>query len=268
MIVKPVDGFASINVAKVTHEQELLAAVRGIFSCASYGQNVAARRVALLEEYYSGELVSAEVVSVKGAHRVLGITDRQVSSDHYVELGGTFPAEKTGMREIERFVQKVLDAIEYDFGMSHIEIMLTDHGPRLVEVNPRIAGGPVPEMMSAVFGVSVLVEMAKLHLGVPAFSLPEPQSFASIAHIVSQAEGTLVDIGVPDEVLNDSRFVKYQRMIPNGALIRAPRTNIDRLAYLIARDADESVSKRLASDWRKRVAVEVSVASYGQSPSQ
>ena len=43
--------------------------------------------------------------------------------------------------EATEFAVAALAAIGFDHGLAHVELMMTESGPRLIEVNPRLAGG-------------------------------------------------------------------------------------------------------------------------------
>ena len=61
-------------------------------------------------------------------------------------------------------MRAVVDAIGFNLGMAHVEIILTGEGRQLVEINPRPMGGDLPRLFEAVTGRSVYDDLLHLHL--------------------------------------------------------------------------------------------------------
>ena len=49
-----------------------------------------------------------------------------------------------------------LDAVGFDFGPAHTEVRLTPAGPVVVEINPRLAGGMIPELVAHALGINLV----------------------------------------------------------------------------------------------------------------
>jgi hypothetical protein len=82
-------------------------------------------------------------VSVGGVHRVMEIirvTKAFVDgSPVYDHADVVFPSDED-YAEVAEYSRRALDAVEMRWGPSHLEVMLTSDGPRLVEVNARLVG--------------------------------------------------------------------------------------------------------------------------------
>ncbi|MCH9626613.1 MAG: hypothetical protein S4CHLAM2_02390 [Chlamydiales bacterium] len=68
-----------------------------------------------------------------------------------------------------QYIQKVLTALDFKNGFSHSEIFITDQGPKLVEINPRVAGlgGLITEMAEQSLGMPITQIMLNHLNGVP-----------------------------------------------------------------------------------------------------
>jgi hypothetical protein len=95
----------------------------------------------------------------------------------------------------------VLDAVGFDWGAAHIELMVTADGPRLIELNPHLFGAKIPRMVGQALGRSVHAELIALHAGEPATAgaAPAPGRVAVLRWIVADRPGVLEAIDLPPQ---------------------------------------------------------------------
>ncbi|MFI5528774.1 ATP-grasp domain-containing protein [Kitasatospora sp. NPDC051853] len=101
------------------------------------------------EPYFTGSLYSAETITWGGRTRLLGISSRLLSPlPHFREDGEAFPVALPPALEGElaSWISSVLGGIGYQ-GFGHTEFILTADGPEVVEVNPRLGGGRLGELI-------------------------------------------------------------------------------------------------------------------------
>ncbi|WP_031102869.1 ATP-grasp domain-containing protein [Streptomyces sp. NRRL S-146] len=121
------------------------------------------------EAFLAGPLYSAETLSWDGATRLLGVLSRQTSRQPAVrEEAAAFPVAlpQAESRAIERWVGDVLHAAGHHRGFAHVEFILTAEGPELVEINRRIGGALVGEVLCCSLGTNVYTAMMEEALGV------------------------------------------------------------------------------------------------------
>lgn len=138
-VVKPIGGSGKNGVSFANSEQEFKDAI-------SYSVN-SMDMPTLVEEYARGREVSVESISYKGRHYVLQITDKISSgAPHFVELAHHQPSSLSIdiKDKIRRVVPRILDAVGYVSGASHIELKITNEGKiYLIEINPRGGGDEI-----------------------------------------------------------------------------------------------------------------------------
>ena len=108
----------------------------------------------------------------------------------------------------------------------------------LVEVNPRLAGGNIPLLVTAATGVNLIRCSLEASVGMPVDLKPTLRRAAAIAFLFAREEGELRGIAGLDE----------SRRLPGVRLVRAyPRRSStirlkndfrDRIAYVIAEHAE------------------------------
>lgn len=122
----------------------------------------------LVEELSVGPLVSAEIVVAQGTTHLLGITDRTMSGlPRFRELMMRFPAILRPADEItvHEMCRTMVETLDFGPGAAHVEFVLSQSGPQVIEFNARMGGGNLSRMMSYALGFPVYDAVIAAHLG-------------------------------------------------------------------------------------------------------
>lgn len=121
------------------------------------------------EEYMSGPEVSVETISIDGVCHVIQITDKLTTgAPHYVEMGHSQPTRHSidvadKIAEVARMANK---AIGIKNGPSHTEIIVTNEGPKVVELGARLGGDNITtHLVPLSTGVNMVECCIKIALG-------------------------------------------------------------------------------------------------------
>jgi len=238
VLIKPADGYGSQSIVLLRDQTDLDPLVSPLDellpSRADYGLGVHANDRLLVERYMPGRFVGCDTLSVNGEHRLLGVHDKLMfEPPSFAMRGSTFAAGHAHLDAIRRHAFEVLDAVGFDHGAAHIEMMLTADGPRLVEINPRLVGAKLPRLLDMVRGGSVHADLIALHAGAP---LPAAHTtgdaVAALRWIVTDRAGILADVTLPPA--HDGRIRCVEILKSPGDAVRPPLENVDRIGYVMA----------------------------------
>ncbi|HDZ2946937.1 TPA: ATP-grasp domain-containing protein, partial [Klebsiella pneumoniae] len=112
----------------------------------------------LVEKYLTGPLVSVEIGRIGNSYYPFMVTSRiRCASDNVIELGSVMPSSLNDKEEQECFKLAIsaLDKIGLDNGIFHIEMIYTNSGPAIVEVNGRLGGRTIPVLYELATGNSM-----------------------------------------------------------------------------------------------------------------
>lgn len=242
-VVKPVADSGSVGVRRVDDRDALLAHYRAL---AARTVNERGQRLSgevLIESLLVGPEFSIETLTLGGATRIIGITQKRLSAPpHFVELGHEFPAELDAQTRaaIATAVQDGLSAMGVDFGPAHTELRVTPDGPVIVEINPRLAGGMIPELVRQATGIDLLrAVLAMARGGEPELTATRDE-VAGIRFFTAPSAGVLREVRGLDEVRGwpGVREARIDRR--PGAVVRAPEAATDRLGHVIASGPDRA----------------------------
>ncbi|MEU8627275.1 ATP-grasp domain-containing protein [Streptomyces sp. NPDC048669] len=246
-VVKPSDGTASLHVLLLRDDQELTDYLADLAKVDDYGRGVTRIPEIVVEEFIEGELVSVEACVLQGGEIVnLGITDRNLSGfPYFIEMGLTYFRGHPLEAELFTMNEKVLKGLGVDFGFIHAEYFLAADGPVLCEVNGRLTGGIVPQLMELSSGVNPYLEVIRQALGERP-ELPFPGEVIAGGHwFGSPVDGEIVSIGF-DRLKGTPGFeeaLAYAK--PGRTVSRLSKSNFDWLGHLIytGKDRDEAAGR-------------------------
>ncbi|MGX9087449.1 ATP-grasp domain-containing protein, partial [Mesorhizobium sp. 98Argb] len=117
----------------------------------------------LVEEFSQGPQYNLEIMG----NEVIGIAAADYGPPNFVCRGHVYPARLTD-NEYKRIADvslSCLPALGLGWGPTNIELRWTKLGPVVIEVNPRLAGSPVADMVQLAYGVDLVTEHIKLVIG-------------------------------------------------------------------------------------------------------
>lgn len=135
-IIKPTDNAGSRGVVLVNKYSELDNAY-------IYSKEQSRSGAVIVEEYLTGREVSVEIIVLSGEIYVLQVTDKiTTGAPHFVEMGHTQPSRlgDDNVEKIKDLAIRAVKAIGISDGPAHVEIMLTEKGPKLIEMGARMGG--------------------------------------------------------------------------------------------------------------------------------
>ncbi len=236
-VVKPMTESASIGVTLCRTQDEVLAAYRDIGSSPTDFRGQPRRPGALVEEYLLGFEVSVESVLVDGERRVLGVTDKALGAHPYfVEMGDTFPSMLSApvREQCTELACRALEAVGHDFGAAHVEVKVTAKGPHIVEVNGRMPGAEITQLIREATGIHLQREVVRLHTGQTADLTATRDQAAASRYLAARTSGVLTGIGGSDLALRVPGVVDVDLEAGPGDRVRPAENNLDLLGYVVA----------------------------------
>jgi biotin carboxylase len=159
--------------------------------------------------------------------------------------------------EIINFVRHLLETIRYDFGPCHTELVLTPRGPYLVEINPRLAGGVVPQLIYQATGVEPIRETIRMFVGEKPDLTPKWRKGASVYHFTAPMTGKLYKLKNV-ELIEGCRFVeKLQWKVKIGDQVQYPTSNDDWLGDVMVVADNATDASRMVDQLLNQIVVEV-----------
>uniref|UniRef100_A0A7R9Z3D5 ATP-grasp domain-containing protein n=1 Tax=Chlamydomonas euryale TaxID=1486919 RepID=A0A7R9Z3D5_9CHLO len=238
-VIKPVAGAASIGVIRVNDLEHLKAAYARVMSDMSKARIVAGalvegveggeagnaggwiKTVLMLEEYLDGDEVDCDLIFDGGQPRYGAITDNWPTVEPYFnETGSNCPSILPREKQIELAELSVrsVQALGFTLGVFHVECKYTSRGPRLIEVNCRMGGGPVRDTNLLVWGVDLVEEHLMACAGIPVRPPVAKRPLKQMAEFTMNAmvSGILQNTDFLDALANRDDFLYARPLVKPG----------------------------------------------------
>jgi biotin carboxylase len=189
VVLKPAAFAASVGVIHIDRPEDLPAG----FAFATAGASQARESTSVLvEEYLIGPEVSVETVTVAGTTIPVALTRKSLGNlPYFEETGHAVAAGDPLLAEAGPVAVAAVQALGVRQGVCHTEIRLTDRGPRVVEVNARIAGDVIGDLVYLATGIELARVAADIACGRAPDLAPTRHQAAAVRIRYPQTSGTV-----------------------------------------------------------------------------
>ncbi|WP_073912536.1 ATP-grasp domain-containing protein [Streptomyces sp. CB00455] len=190
----------------------------------------------LVEEYLEGPELGVASLSRAGRHHILGWTRRRAGPG-LTATGHDLPValSPATAQDVRALVRDVLDLAGHHDGPSHTEVVLTAHGPRLIEAHARPGAEEIGRLLRTALGTDVLALALAAGLGLPGPARHPRTAHAGLRYVDfppgCRLDGVHPGLAAARAVPG---VVRVQLQIPPGATVRRAPTGALHHAYVLA----------------------------------
>ncbi|MEV8526060.1 ATP-grasp domain-containing protein [Streptomyces sp. NPDC052000] len=199
----------------------------------------------LLQEFASGTEFVVDTYSVNGELGLVAVV--QYSKSTRGNRIGVYDAEDYLLPEdplvgvLESYTRQVARAVGIRTGCTHTEIMMTDQGPRLIEIAARLDGGCGQQAARLATGDCQIDRAVRHHLDsvfVPGYEIVRP---TRVAWLSAANSGTMRNAEVLDGVRELASFQKLGCRYPNGSRVPMTEDLFTTLGWVLLSAPDQNV---------------------------
>ncbi|MER5962838.1 ATP-grasp domain-containing protein [Streptomyces sp. NPDC002057] len=248
VVVKPVQGSGSLGVRLCRDRDEVAEHAGSLLAATVNERGLTTPGVVLVEQYLTGREFSVEVF---GEDVVTTVAKHVGAPPVFVETGHDVPAVLPAERSASLVDSAVhaVKALGLGWGAAHVELRLDGDVARVIEVNPRLAGGMIPELVRRALGVDLVGAQVRAALGAPVdlTGTPDAVGAASIRFLTAGDDSVLTHVvtaesaarAVPGVV--DASFYR-----PAGTPVAPAEDFRGRVGHVIAAGTDPGETAEVA----------------------
>lgn len=252
-ISKPVDNAGSRGVMLINSKEELENAL-------CYSSSNGRKGEIIIEEYLQGNEVSVEVVVLDGEVHILQVTDKLTTgAPHFVEMGHSQPSRlgNSNVNAIKDLAVRAVKSVGIDNGPAHVEIMLTEQGPKMIELGARMGGDCITTHLVP---LSTGIDMVKLTIQI---ALGDKPKFArkcekgSAIRFFKEKNGIIHQISGIEEGQKCAGICEITFVKKVGDYVGKIGSSVDRIGYVIAQDEDAKKAVQCCEQAIEKIRIEV-----------
>ena len=255
-IVKPADNSGSRGIYLVNDPTDTAQTEAAYAHCRPHSRS----GDVVVEEYMRGPEVSVETLTVDGVCHVIQITDKLTTgAPHFVEMGHSQPTHHPDniaerIREVTIAANR---AIGITNGPSHTEIIVTEEGPKIVELGARLGGDCITtHLVPLSTGVDMVECCIRIALGERPDISPKFQKGSAIRYF-PQTAGTVRAIDGIDDAERIDGVQQVSIVHGIGETVTAITNSASRLGFVIAQSADAPSAIAVCDNALARIRVDI-----------
>ncbi|QDL68853.1 ATP-grasp domain-containing protein [Streptomyces malaysiensis subsp. malaysiensis] len=247
VVLKPVLGSGSVGVRLCRDREETRRWAEELLSRSTdeRGNPVPAR--ILVQEAVEGPEFSVETFD----NAVVTAVAKHIGPrPYFVETGHEVPAPvpDATAAALADTALRALAALGLGWGAAHTELRMSAHGPVVIEVNPRLAGGMIPVAVRAALGVDLVDAVIARAAGQSRTPARPGRLHAAVRFLRNEREGRVTDIGGVEAARAAPGVVAVAIGTAPGRTVRVTNTFQDRLGCVVATGTDgEQAGDRAAA---------------------
>lgn len=252
VIVKPSDGGGSVGVRRAVSLDEVRAQAEALLV-----EHAGNQTEILVEQEIRGPEYSVEIFN----GHVIGITEKHLGPEpFFIEVGHDFPAVLAPAEEqlLATAAQQAVQALGLTWGPIHAELRLGKDGPGLMEVNPRLAGDFIPELVRHATGIDLITSTIQLASGQhPAPGL-STHGYAAIRFFLPPRSGRLAGIDGFEQLRTLPTLVDLQTYRSVGEQVILHGDFKDRVGHVMITAATREPARTACEQMMRQVRVRMS----------
>jgi S-sulfo-L-cysteine synthase (3-phospho-L-serine-dependent) len=243
VVVKPVQGSGSSGVKLCRTPDEVADHAQKLLQIRQNERGLPIPSQILVEALVEGAEYSVETFNKS----VIGITQKHLGDPPYfVEIGHDFPAILSSSQQeaITRAALSSLDALNLGWGAAHIEIRLTPEEPKIIEVNPRLAGGFIPELVRLASGIDLIAETIRQVVGIKPQLNQIAHCYTSLRFVLPPLDGRLVRVEGLEAAKQIPGIVEVEMYSQSGDSVKCQGDFRDRVGHLLASGSNPTITQK------------------------
>ncbi|MER8428308.1 lyase family protein [Mesorhizobium sp. M1403] len=260
VVIKPVSGSGSSGVRLCDSAAAAIEAFESARDVLVDQVDLASPEI-LIQQYVEGKEYSAEIIAYDGTLHCLGILAKHKGPPPcFVEVGHDFPAPlpERSLKELASFATGAVSALGLELGPAHVEFVISERGPVIIEVNPRLAGGMIPVMLSHALGTSILDMVIRLYAG-EGFTPPRASARAgAIRFRLAHISGKLKHLGFSRD--SEPAVAEAGLLKSEGGEVKINGDFRDRVAYAVGIADELNVAAAAAERMIDSIVIDIEAA--------
>ncbi|WP_420349392.1 ATP-grasp domain-containing protein [Pelagibius sp.] len=230
VIVKPVTGRGSSGVRLCRDTDEVIEQTNFLLAGNQYRPSPPK---VLIEEFVIGPFCDVETLNGQS----VGVTGGDFCELPYFTYSAfNFPAELPSKDEKSAVavVERALQALNLGWGPVNTELRISKDGPVIIEVNPRMSGSVVPDLIKLASGLDIVAEAIKIATGRAAVLRRIRSHTAAVRYLMADREGVLGRIEGIEKALKVPDIVEIVVSASEGDYVARQGDTRDHLGYVVA----------------------------------
>ncbi|KAB2383211.1 ATP-grasp domain-containing protein [Bacillus toyonensis] len=253
LIVKSPKSTGSKDVLLVKNKDQLILSIQNLL-------NKLPNEEILLEEYIDGPQYLVEILVQDGKVHIIAVIEQEITFfERFIVTGYSLlgRVEKRLYNSLFNAINSVIQAFNIKNGACHLELRRIDNVWKLIEINPRISGGAMNDIIEIGHGINLVQETIRLMLGNKPSLVKKHYKYVYAHYLTVKSTGKLI------RVTGKNRSSKYPGVEKvfikpkKGTTLKPPTSMGHRCGYVLAAADFKAEAKKIALEAAKEISFEI-----------
>ena len=192
----------------------------------------------VVEEYIQGQSISIDSLVQDGRASVTCIAEQtRMQPPFFLQVAEHIPyrEDRISRIELESLNQRVINAFGIRDSATHLELKLTEDGPKLIEIAARMGGDNIQDSVFQTTGLLLMEEVVRIALGQARVYETATRCHTVTHYFFPYKDGILMRVALDPAVQQRSQVTELYVYSDPGERVAAPPVRFDYLGYLTAR---------------------------------
>jgi biotin carboxylase len=202
-----------------------------------------------VEEYLDGPQYLVEACVYDGKVHIIAVLEQEITFfDRFIVTGYCLlgDMDEVFYRKIYKTVCLILERFKLKNGSCHLEMRMINKEWKLIEINPRISGGAMNQIIETAFGINLVEETLKIFLGQKPNFKKKHKRFVYAHYLTSNSTGTLINISGITRCSQIPGIEEVNIKVKKGDILYRPLSMGDRYGYILASADNKKEAIRIA----------------------
>ncbi len=197
----------------------------------------------IIEQYIEGEQYLVETIVENNKIHIIAIIEQEIFlyNGHSIVIGYNLKhnLKKEFQLSLGKAVHDIINLHGMEQGTCHLELRYINNNWKLIEINPRISGGAMNDIIRYGLGINLVEETLKLALKEELNITPKYALHINAQYLTCNFSGKLLKVTGRNEALNSQGVINVFIKPTRGQFISVPVAMGFRYAYVLANGISE-----------------------------
>ncbi|PGO20092.1 biotin carboxylase [Bacillus cereus] len=253
LIVKSPKSTGSKDVLLVKNKDQLILSIQSLLKKLPNDE-------ILLEEYIDGPQYLVEILVQDGKVHIIAVIEQEITLfERFIVTGYSLlgQVDKRLYNSLFNAVNSVIQAFNMKNGACHLELRRIKDIWKLIEINPRISGGAMNDIIEIGHGINLVQETIQLMLGNKPSLNKKHYKYVYAHYLTVKSKGKLIRVTGKNRSSKYPGVEKVYIKPKKGTILKPPSSMGHRCGYVLAAANFKTEAKKIALEAAKEISFEI-----------
>jgi len=253
LIVKSPKSTGSKDVLLVKNKNQLILSIQSLLKKLPNEE-------ILLEEYIDGPQYLVEILVQNGKVHIIAVIEQEITLfERFIVTGYSLlgQVDKKLYNSLFNTVNSIIQAFNMENGACHLELRNINDVWKLIEINPRISGGAMNDIIEIGHGINLVQETIQLMLGNKPSLNKKHYKYVYTHYLTVKSKGKLIRVTGKNRSSKYPGVEKVYIKPKKGTILKPPTSMGHRYGYVLAASFFKTEAKKIALEAAKEISFEI-----------